>query len=375
MMRAMPLSSANPPAGGRGGALDGLRFVAALLIVLYHYGTEAPVALQSLHPVFARGYLATDFFLILSGFVLGRAYGAQVLSGRIGLLDFLRKRIARIWPGQLFVLAALAAVVAAAALSGVAPEHPENFTPVAMVMQALMVQAWGLPGGGGWNHQSWSLSALIVCYAAFPLAWRWIGRMTSPSALLALGLSAVMVGDLICVAVLDHPIYDLGFHLGVVRAAPLFLLGVCIARVVEQGHPPVPVARVLAGLALAALALLQVAGRFDLASLIAIAAIVLSFGRLPVARPSRTLEQAAKLSFALFITHALTGLVWFGALGVVRARLDLAPWMDWTLWAASVPAAFVVAALFHHLIDDPVQKWLAPRLAARKRAVAAPASA
>jgi len=348
---------------GRGGALDALRFVAALLIVVYHYGGDAPVMLETLHPVFSRGYLATDFFLILSGFVLGRAYGAQVLSGRTGLGAFLKKRIARIWPGQLIVLAAVAAIVGLAGLAGVAPRNPEHYTPLAMTLQAFLVQAWGVPGGGGWNQQSWSLSALIVCYAGFPLAWRWISKLTSPSALLALGLGAVLVGDLVCVAVFGRHLYDLDFHLGVIRAAPLFLLGICIARVVETGRPSVAVARALAVLSITALVLLQLAGRFDLASLVCIAGVVLSFGRLPVAKPSALVEQGAKLSFALFITHGLTGLLWFGALHAAEARFELPSWLHWALWAAALPAAFVVSALFHRWIDDPIQQWLKPRLA------------
>ena len=160
--------------------------------------------------------------------------------------------------------------------------------------------------------------------------------MTSPSALLALGLATVMAGDLICVRLFHHSIYDLNFSLGVVRAAPLFLMGVCIARVVETGAPSVPMARILAGLAFVALVLLQIAGRLDLPSVIAIAAIVLGFGRLPVLRPSRLIEQGAKLSFALFVTHALTGLFWFGGLSVLTARLTLAPWLHWGLDRKSV---------------------------------------
>jgi len=367
MARELSQSVTTSPPAGRGGALDALRFVASLLIVLYHYGSEAPVMLESLHPVFARGYLATDFFLILSGFVLGRAYGAQVLSGRIGLLGFLKKRVSRIWPAQLVVLALLAIIVALAAVVGIAPEHPENFTPTAMIMQMFMVQAWGIDGGGGWNHQSWSLSALVVCYAAFPMAWMALSRLKSPSVLLALGLLTVVLGDLVCVAAFGHHIYDLNFHLGVIRAVPLFLLGVCIARVVEQGRPPVLMARTLAALSLIIVAALQVFGRFDLPSIIAIAGVVLGFGRLPVARPSKTVEQGAKLSFALFITHGLTGLVWFGALGAVESRFDLPAWVLWTLWAGAVPAALITAALFHTLVDDPIQTWLAPRLKSAKR--------
>lgn len=375
MTRELSQSATSEPAASRGGALDVLRLVASLLIVLYHFGAEAPVALESVHPVFSRGYLATDFFLILSGFVLGRAYGAQVLSGRVGVMGFVGKRLARIWPGQLVVLAGLAIVVAAAALVGFMPQHPENFTNEAMLMQLFLVQAWGVEGGGGWNHQSWSLSALLACYAAFPLVWPWISRLKSVSALLALGLAGVMAGDLLCLFVFGNPIYDLGFHLGVVRAAPLFLLGVCIARIVEQGRPPVLMARIMAVLSLSAVAMLQAFGRFDLPSIVAIAAIVLSFGRLPVKRPSALAEQGAKLSFALFITHSLTGLVWFGTLDAFREGVGLPPWLDWTLWAASIPAAFVVAALFHALIDEPIQRWLAPRLKGKAAAAGTPAAA
>ena len=355
---------------GRGGALDLLRFLAAMLIVVYHFGQDAPVSLDALHPVFGRGYLATDFFLILSGYVLGRAYGGQVMSGRIGPVRFLGKRVQRLWPAQVIVLACLALVVMASALVGIRPNNPENFTPQAFAMQLVFAQAWGIPGGGGWNHQSWSLSALIVCYGAFPLLWSWISRMKSSIAMLALGMLAVVGGDLLCIALLGRPIYDLEFHFGLIRAMPLFLLGLCIAKVVEQNKPSLMVAPLLGWLAAATLVLLQVAGRFDLASIVAIAAVVLACGRTPVAKPSRLIEQGAKLSFALFITHSLTGLLWFSALQVLEARVDMPAAVHWLLWAGSLPAALVVALVFHHLVDAPVQSWLARRLKSRQTAAA-----
>ena len=51
----------------RSGAFDVLRFVAALFIVLYHVAERAAVSLFAIHPAFGRGYLTTDFFLMLSG--------------------------------------------------------------------------------------------------------------------------------------------------------------------------------------------------------------------------------------------------------------------------------------------------------------------
>lgn len=344
------------PDSGRGGLLDLLRFAAAMLIVLYHYGEEAPVMLESLHPVFTRGYLATDFFLILSGYVLGRAYGRQVLSGMTSAGGFLAKRLARIWPGHLAVLAGFVIVVAGASALGLRIGHPEHYRLTDLFPEAMLVQAWGWPGQAGWNTPSWSLSALVVCYAAFPWLWRVMSRLSGAGALAA-GMMAVLVGDLACRAVFDHPIYDLPFHLGVARAAPLFFLGMGIARAVEVGVLKAGRARELLVVAGVWFVGLQAMGRLDLASLVAIAAGVLACGLIPIARPSQIVEQAAKLSFALFITHALTGLVWFGAL----RQLDLPVAMQWAGWALSFPVALGVAALFHRYVDEPLQAWLKPR--------------
>ena len=369
-------SQANPaqngtarlPDKGRGGLLDALRFAAAMLIVLYHYGEDAPLLLESLHPVFGRGYLATDFFLMLSGYVLARAYGAQVLAGATSTGGFVVKRLARLWPAQLVVLAGFVVVVMAATALGVRVAHPEHYRLLDLAEEALLVQAWGMPGEGGWNTPSWSLSALLACYAAFPLLWRFVARLDGPTALAA-GVLAVMGGDLFCRQVFGHVLYDLPFHLGVVRALPLFILGLCLARAVERRLLGLTRARELLVVAGAWFVGLQAMGRLDLASILAIAAGILACGSIPVVRPSALVERAARLSFALFITHALTGLVWFGAL----RQLDLPPALMWLGWAASFPAALGVAALFERYVDAPLQAWLAPRI--RLRPAPRPATA
>lgn len=371
MRKSSPETARKPIAGpdaGRGGTLDALRFVAAMVIVLYHYGDTAPQTLKSLHPVFERGYLATDFFLILSGYVLGRAYGRQVLEGMVGTGAFLARRAARIWPGHIAVLAGFVVVVAGATAIGAQINHPEHYRLADLAPQALLIQAWGWPSQAGWNMPTWSLSALLVCYAAFPWLWRVASRLGGAAALAA-GLLAVMVGDLATRAAFDHVIYDLPFHLGVVRAAPLFFLGLTIARAVESGLLGAGRARELVIVAGVWFVGLQSMGRLDVASIAAIAAGVLACGSMPVARPSRLVEQGAKLSFALFITHGLTGMVWFGALN----QFDLPVAAQWAGWAASFPIALVAAALFHRIVDTPLQAAVAPLL--RRRPAPRPATA
>lgn len=54
--------------------LDGLRGVAALLVVWYHVFEGYSFAGGGLVRVVNHGYLAVDFFFMLSGFVLAYAY-------------------------------------------------------------------------------------------------------------------------------------------------------------------------------------------------------------------------------------------------------------------------------------------------------------
>lgn len=78
--------------------LDGLRGVAALLIVAYHLiETYFP------NPVEHRlnhGYLAVDFFFILSGFVIGYAYDDR--WNRMSTLNFFKRRLLRLHPMVIF---------------------------------------------------------------------------------------------------------------------------------------------------------------------------------------------------------------------------------------------------------------------------------
>ena len=77
--------------------LDGLRGVAALMVVIYHifegYAFAGGGIIESLN----HGYLAVDFFFILSGFVVGYAYDDR-LGKSMKTKDFLKRRLIRLHP-------------------------------------------------------------------------------------------------------------------------------------------------------------------------------------------------------------------------------------------------------------------------------------
>ena len=356
------VAPATPLNASRGGALDALRFSAALLIMLYHFGSESPIKLYRLNEVFARGYLATDFFLMLSGYVLGRAYGPSLLAGRVGAGRFWLRRTLRIWPAH-FILMVLFGLYILIGLMMGAPPNPGRFALDSWFKQVALIHAWvPLKPADGWNLPSWSVSALLVCLGGGPWLWRALARVRPAGLVPILGLGIVALADVAAHKVFSRPLYDLPFQLGLLRAAPLFLLGACLARAAAMSWPSLPAARAMLWGGLFGLVLSQSFGRWDYLSMVAIAAIILGAGRLPVQRPSLLLERAAKVSFALFITHTLVGVLYFDQVHMLIFKVKIPLLYQWGMWLAAFPLAIAAAWAFDRWVDQPIQNRLAPLL-------------
>ena len=81
--------------------LDGLRGMAALMVVWYHVFEGFAFAGGGSIEVFNHGYLAVDFFFMLSGFVISYAYDSRwhsAGSARLDLKSFFRRRLIRLHP-------------------------------------------------------------------------------------------------------------------------------------------------------------------------------------------------------------------------------------------------------------------------------------
>jgi peptidoglycan/LPS O-acetylase OafA/YrhL len=75
--------------------LDGLRGVAAIMVVIFHF-FETFTGGNHLIQIINHGYLAVDFFFVLSGFVIGYAYDDR--WGKMSLRDFFKRRLIRLHP-------------------------------------------------------------------------------------------------------------------------------------------------------------------------------------------------------------------------------------------------------------------------------------
>lgn len=77
--------------------LDGLRGVAALVVILYHIFEGYAFASNGTIDTLNHGYLAVDFFFILSGFVIGYAYDDRWGKG-LTMKNFFKRRLIRLHP-------------------------------------------------------------------------------------------------------------------------------------------------------------------------------------------------------------------------------------------------------------------------------------
>jgi peptidoglycan/LPS O-acetylase OafA/YrhL len=80
--------------------IDGLRAIAVLIVLLYHFQFDA----------FAGGYVGVDVFFVISGFLITGQVMKELRKGTFSVIDFYRRRIRRLFPALFcMVVATLAA--------------------------------------------------------------------------------------------------------------------------------------------------------------------------------------------------------------------------------------------------------------------------
>lgn len=327
------------------------------MIILYHFRNAAPLPLGQLHPLFHRGYLLTDFFIIDSGYVLARIYGERLAERQLSVARYMRQRLLRVVPAHLAVSLILAALVATVALAGVRPSNPEWFDWRELPAQISLLQAYGVPGGRGWNAPTWTLSALLGCYLVLPWLCRGLLRLP-PSAALVVSAVFVLAANLAVNVMLGMPVYEMPMRYGFLRALPLFVLGVGVALFAGRVWIAPQAAKALGLSAAAALAIVQLYGFHDLASLALMTTIILAAGAV-LSKPSPVVEHLALMAFSMFLTNEVTRIVWFGVFDAIgHARWSLG--LRWSVWGGGLVATFAGAAVFRYALDRPVQSWLNP---------------
>jgi len=132
-------------------------------VVLFHIAMWAPGAHPHI-PIISRGYIAVDFFFILSGFILARAHAWQFSKYHwANHLNFVLKRFLRLFPLH---WAALATLVAVMAIQGT-PLYWRGY----IIDEALLVHRWGFSHSphAVINGPDWSISTEWAANLLYPI--------------------------------------------------------------------------------------------------------------------------------------------------------------------------------------------------------------
>lgn len=130
--------------------LDGLRGVAALMVIVFHL-FEAHAGGNHFIQIINHGYLAVDFFFMLSGFVIGYAYDDR--WDRMSIGAFFKRRLIRLHP--MVVMGSL--VGGALFYFQAAPCFPQIAgTPVAKLVAIMLLGCTLLPLPLKWDVRGWT---------------------------------------------------------------------------------------------------------------------------------------------------------------------------------------------------------------------------
>ncbi|MGO7181884.1 acyltransferase family protein [Rhizobium brockwellii] len=317
-------------------SLDGLRGVAALLVVGAHIGLIFPITAP--HFV-TMGDEAVGLFFALSGFLMAHLYGSRPVT-RENVLDFLVSRFARIYPVYLVAVVLVAILSSMQSLDFVQP----------IVSGTDFVRHIFLLGSSG---VFWSIPPEIQFYLLFPVLWLCLAQPHRYSGMIV-GLTVVVVVD----GLVELP----GPGILLVSKLPYFLFGALAGMMHSYWNSWIPSA--LTGISTLFLLAVFFAYRhilrgfspefWGLQSAVAAAVIVGLVARQPPIA-ARVLAAAplrffGKISFSLYLFHVpimFLARLTFGALMPEPALIVV------TLCVAVVGAWFI-----HETIEVPGRRLL-----------------
>lgn len=149
-------------------ALDGMRGLAALLVVVFH-------ATPFFGQVVPGGYLAVDMFFVLSGFVIEHAYGQKLRAG-LGVWRFTKLRLIRFYP--LYLVGLLAGVglelllIQVGAKNAVAPDMLILQAAIALALVPAFFETDAFP----LNIPAWSLFVELVVNVVYGALARFLNN-------------------------------------------------------------------------------------------------------------------------------------------------------------------------------------------------------
>jgi peptidoglycan/LPS O-acetylase OafA/YrhL len=342
--------------------LTAVRGLAAWFVVFYHVRLAAvPTLGPDLVTIFARGYLAVDFFFMLSGFVIWLNYADKLQAGGLASVPgFLWRRLARVYPLHLFMLGGAMLFVAAHWVAG--RPLPSAYPLTELPYHLLLIQNWGFTDHLRWNDPAWSISCEFAAYLLFPLLVAivdWRRLPTAALVLVAAGL-ILLLHIVMTAAGAPHLGYDIA-RFGLLRCLTQFAVGtiLCALWLRWRERPTTP-AIGAALLGSGAFILFVSGGPETLLMPLAFAGLLLALAltgehpRNPLG--GKLIHYLGEISYATYMVHFLLFVAF--KLAFVSDAHDIGAGR----LAAFLGLTLAASVFLYHCVERPAQRWLNRRI-------------
>jgi peptidoglycan/LPS O-acetylase OafA/YrhL len=363
-------------------ALSGLRIVAALWVVMFHFRPllemASPPLYDALKPVLDSGAQGVDLFFILSGFVLTWNYldrMGDTWSAK-ATMHFLWLRLARVWPLYLVTLHLAALWIIFTLNVGDFPSaEADSLTAISYLRQLVMVQLWFQPffDFSSWDGPAWSISAEWLAYLLFGvlvLVVHRIQRATRVRGLLLLAF-VITLGPVLLLMGSGGQFYTPWSWLP--RIVLQFTAGALACAAVRKMRPTDPARR---GAGIVSVALLGVMGGalywldahplpsirdgFGLVGVLfmpLVVALAVGSGTLPALLSTRLLVYGGQVSFGLYMVHELVHTAWLWIMA--QYQITMEPSIGAKLiFVGLIVVSTVLAVLLFHFVEEPARLWM-----------------
>lgn len=354
--------------------LDGLRGVAALLVVLFHV-FEIHSHGDHSKQIINHGYLAVDFFFLLSGFVLGYAYDDR--WGKMTLKDFFKRRIIRLQP-MIIIGSIIGALLFYFQDSPALGWGGINEVPVWKMLLVMLIGFTLIPVGKGldirgWNEMhplngpAWSLFFEYIANIVYALVLRRVSKIV-------LAILVVVAAGFTIHYALTNPNGDIiggwsiddstQLKIGFIRLAFPFLAGLLLARMGKLRYTK----NAFLSAALLLVVLLSVPrlgdadslwlnGLYECFCLIIMFPFIIwlgAGGKVQGYKASKVCKFLGDISYTIYITHFPIAYVYMAWV----TNNNLTSEQSWHYGLLVVIAAVATAYLAMRFYDLPIREWL-----------------
>lgn len=141
------------------------RFIAALAIVIYHFGDHSVLFTNKYVAfLFNQANVGVSYFFVLSGFVMVVAYNDKE---NINFIEYVKNRLARIYPVYFMALLLYLG-------NSLLDNLPYEIKRMDLILNLFMLQAWVPSKALTLNYPGWSLSVELFFYLSFPFLFNYI---------------------------------------------------------------------------------------------------------------------------------------------------------------------------------------------------------